>query len=30
MDITERKITKIAQEAEKLILRTMQIGRAHV
>ena len=24
MDITERKITKIAREAEKLVLRTMR------
>ena len=34
MDITERKITKIAREAEKLVLLMMrekgEIGRAHV
>ena len=33
MDITERKITKIAQEAEKLVLRTMRetgVGTAEI
>ena len=33
MDITERKITKIAREAEKLVLRTMReegVGTAEI
>ena len=33
MDITERKITKIAREAEKLVLRTLQekdVGTAEI
>ena len=33
MDITERKITKIAQEAEKLVLRTTRetgVGTAEI
>ena len=33
MDITERKITKIAREAEKLVLRTLRekdVGTAEI